>query len=213
MIVEGIEIKEEYFKLTRALIERLNEDSILTNSKSVISICGESGSGKSVTAMCLKQLLADRDIKSTILHQDNYYKLPPKDNHAKRKEDINWVGHSEVQLDLLQDHIEEFKSGSHKINLPVVDYFNNSFSKTELLLDDKSILIVEGVYSFMLRDLDYKIFLERTYHETKEKRKNRKREIYDPFVESVLEIEHNIISSFREEANLIITTDYTLIES
>jgi uridine kinase len=36
----------------------------------------------------------------------------------------------------------------------------------------------------------------------------RGREEFDPFIEQVLEIEHDIISGHRERADVIITSDY-----
>ena len=210
MIIEDLEIKEQYFELAHKIDDRLKTGSTLEKNKTVIAICGESGSGKSVTAVCLSKALADRNIESAILHQDGYYKLTPKDNHNKRKADINWVGSCEVQLDLMQDHIESFRSGAEKVVTPFVDYKNNRFVETELILKNKSVLIVEGVYSFMLEQLDVKIFLEKSYLETIAIRKERSREKYDDFVEEVLKIEHQIVSKLSTEADISIMKNYTI---
>jgi len=211
LIYEDLDIKEKYFDLTDKLISRLRQDSILGRELSVIAICGESGSGKSITASCLKKGLADLGIESAILHQDNYYKLPPKDNHERRKADLDWVGINEVRIDLLQQHISDYKSGCHRINRPIVDYLNNRFIEEELDLKNTSILIVEGVYAFLLDKLDYKIFIARSYIDTKNDRKKRTRESYDPFVESVLQIEHQIITKLGENSDLSISKDYLLL--
>lgn len=212
MIREELDIKEEYFELTNKLILQLKEKSILDLDKSVVALCGESGSGKSITAKCLQSGLSKLNIRSTILHQDNYYKLPPNENHAKRKNNINWVGINEVKLKQLQTHIDDFKSGKQKITTPVVDYLENDFSEIEITLSDKPIMIVEGVYTFMLENIDYKIFLDRTYLDTKELRKNRTRENYDPFVEEILAIEHKTIKALKSKSDLVISKDYDLIK-
>lgn len=213
MINEKIILKKKYFDLSAQLIEDMNRHSWLVKDKLVIGVCGESGSGKSVTAKCLKILLEERNIKTSILHQDSYFILPPKENHAKRQADISWVGPNEVQLELLQQHINQFKSHQKNITVPVVDYENNSFSQYELDLKNTSVLIVEGVYSFLQNQLDYKIFIERTYKETQENRKKRSREIYDPFVEQVLSIEHGIIAPLKNKADVLIRKDYSIKES
>jgi len=210
MIHENIEIKESYFKLSTQLIERLKEQSFLNKEKLVIGICGESGSGKSVTAICLKLQLEKLNIPSFILHQDSYFKLPPKENHQKRKLDLSWVGSNEVQMDLLQNQIDQFKSGEEKIIVPIVDYERNMFLQQEVVLKDKSILIVEGVYAFLLTQLDYRIFMERTYQDTIEERKKRSREVYDSFVEQVLEIEHAIVVALKKSADAVVRKDYSL---
>lgn len=210
MINEDIILKEEYFGLSQQLIKEMNSLSLFKKEKLVIAICGESGSGKSVTAKCLKILLDQQNINSLILHQDSYFILPPSQNHAKRKADISWVGANEVQLDLLQQHINCFKSFEEKIIVPVVDYEKNIFLQEELNLKNISILIVEGVYSFFQQQLDCKIFIEKTYKETLPNRKKRSREIYDPFVEKVLSIEHGIIAPLKETADVLVSKNYLL---
>jgi len=211
LIYENIEIKDSYFKLSSALIERFKAQTLLKKEKLVIGIGGESGSGKSITAICLKLQLEKINIHSVTLHLDSYFKLAPKENHKKRKADINWVGSNEVNLDLLQSHIKQFKLNKEKIIVPVVDYEKNMFLQEEIFLKDKPILIVEGVYAFLLKQLDYKVFMERTYQDTLKQRKKRNREIYDPFVEQVLQIEQNIVRPFKSFADAVVRKDYSLI--
>lgn len=209
MIYENIEIKDSYFELSNQLIERLKKQSLLKKPKLVIGIGGESGSGKSVTAICLKLQLEKLNTPCLILHQDSYFKLPPKENHQKRKQDLSWVGSNEVQLDLLQNHIEQFKSGKEKTIVPVVDYEQNIFLKQVAIFKNQSVLIVEGVYTFLLKQLDYKIFMERNYQDTIEERKMRSREVYDPFVEQVLAIEHAIVFPLKKLADALVRKDYS----
>lgn len=210
MINERIELDEKYYDLTTALIKVLNNRSLLSKEKLVIGICGESGSGKSVTAICLQRILAKSHIPTLALHQDSYFKLPPKENHEKRKADLNWVGPQEVQLDWMQRHIASFKSGGEALMAPVLDYEKNVFLQQAVNIKKTSILIVEGVYAFLLADFDFKIFMERTYKDTLEKRKKRSREAYDPFVEQVLAIEHSLVAPLKMQADVVVKKDYSL---
>lgn len=211
LINEPLEIKPEYFSVSSELVQRLKNSSLLEKDKLVIGICGESGSGKSVTAKCLQIELEQLNIPSVILHQDCYYKLPPKDNHEKRKADISWVGMNEVKWSLLQQHIEQFKSHEENILVPIVDYKQNTFREQEVSIKNKSVLIIEGVYSFFLKDaMDYKVFMERTYQQTLEKRKARSREVYDQFVEQVLAIEHALIQPLGKSADDYVSENYTV---
>ncbi len=209
-IKEDLEIKEEYLELPKQLIDRLKEDNLLSKEKLVIGVAGESGSGKSVTAKSLQIELAKLNIHSIILHQDGYYKLPPKENHNKRKQDINWVGVNELKLDLMQQHIDQFLAKEPVINIPSVNYKLNKFTTNSTVLSSTPVLIVEGVYSFFLKEMDYKVFMSRTYKDTLEKRRSRTREEYDPFVESVLQIEHSIVSAQKKLADSVVTKDYRL---
>ncbi len=210
LIKESLSIKDAYFELSTELADALENKSLLDKDKLVIGICGESGSGKSVTATCLQIELEKRNISSIILHQDSYFWLPPKENHEKRKSDLNWVGSNEVRMELLQSHIGQFKSHEEKITVPVVDYEKNIFSEHQTIIKDKSVLIVEGVYALLLDQLDCKIFMERTYKDTLLKRKKRTREVYDPFVEQVLEIEHIIVKPLQGMADLVVKKNYSV---
>lgn len=212
MINEPIQLENEYFILSSKLVEKIRKTNLLKKEKLVIGICGESGSGKSVTAKCLQIELEKSGISSIILHQDSYYKFPPKENHNKRKEDVSWIGTNEVKIDLMQSHINQFKAKNTSLSVPIVDYEKNTFLQYEANVKDKIVLIIEGVYSFLLNEFDYRIFMARTFKETIEKRKKRSREVYDPFVEQVLQIEHEIILPFKKLANVIIASDYSIVE-
>lgn len=210
LINEPLAIKTEYFDLSTALVDVLTESDLFGRDKLVIGVCGESGSGKSVTAKCLQIELEKRNISTVILHQDNYYKLPPKENHLKRKESLNWVGTNELKMDLFQSHIEQFKAKKTKVTIPMVNYQDNSFSESTISIEDKQVLIVEGVYAFYLNNFDFKIFMERTYKGTFEARKARSREVYDAFVEQVLAIEHELVASLGNTADVVVDTNYSV---
>jgi uridine kinase len=145
-----------------------------------------------------------------ILQQDDYFVLPPKSNDSRRREDISWVGMQEVKLQLLDQHLEAARTGKTSISKPLVDFQQDRISSETLSLEGVQVLIAEGTYTTMLHDVDTKVFIDRSYHDTLEARKRRGREKLDPFLEQVLEIEHRIIASHRAYSDLVITTEYTL---
>ena len=53
----------------------------------IITVAGESGSGKSETGLAIANELEKHGIKSILLGQDDYFHLPPKFNDAKRRQD------------------------------------------------------------------------------------------------------------------------------
>lgn len=212
MIGDIINIKEEYFRTASDLLSEIKDtEEFEMGKRMVFLIGGESGSGKSVTAICLAQKISEMtDSQPCILHLDDYFKLPPTNNHNKRLEDINWVGKNEVRLDLLQTHLDAFSAGALHIAKPLVNYNENCIGEETVDWNGVRFLLIEGTYSFFLKNADFKIFMKRNYHDTRQQRLARGREADDPFIENVLEIEHRIIAPLSEKANAIVNKDYTI---
>jgi hypothetical protein len=59
-------------------------------------------------------------------------------------------------------------------------------------------------------DVTYKIFMDLTYHDTKEFRLERGKEVINEFRLKVLEREHQAVSQLREQVDYVITKDYSL---
>ena len=209
-IGEQIVLRKEYFVLAKKLFASLKNSRSSSQKKIVIAIGGESGCGKSTTAICLEREFIENNIKCTTLHMDSYFKLPPKDNHLNRLKNIENVGPHEINMSLLNNHIIAFKTNKAKITIPNVIYSANTFSHSEINLSDIQVLIIEGVYSFLLQGIDYKVFLSRTYIDTLQNRIKRNREKYDPFIEKILQIEHEIVLPLANEADYTIDQNYML---
>lgn len=206
-----IYVKPEYFSTAERLVTGLEALPQYHNGQRlVVFICGESGSGKSVTAICLGKSLGDKGITSSVLHLDDYFKLPPISNHEKRLEDISWVGPGEVRLDLLQQHVDDFLNGNITVEKPLMHYRANATTLEELDWNNVQVLIVEGTYTFFLERAHYRIFMSRNYHDTFEQRMARGRDVQSNFVESVLEIEHNIIAPKGHLADATVLKDYSV---
>ncbi len=206
MIGDIIDIREEYLLLAKKIIRAISNE--FGKSKIVIAVGGESGSGKSVTAIALSRILAQKNISSIILHQDDYFFFPPKTNDLRRRENIANVGVQEVNLEKLSQNIFQFKNNQKKITKPLVNYNENNITEEIVMIDEAQVLLVEGTYVLSIPNLDYKIFIERTYKDTFEQRKNRNRDVIDEFSERVLEIEHKIIKKYHTLAHGIIDKQY-----
>jgi len=209
MTSEQLLLKPE-FKGTGVEIYRiLNSESFFENGKKkVIAITGESGSGKSITALSLQTALEAVGISTLILHMDNYFRLPPKANHQARLQNRFEIGPDEVQLDLLAAHINAFRNGENSIRMPVTNYQEDWFESVDLSLVNHQILLIEGTYVSNLPDLDIRIYMERNYLQTVNQRRERGRDKEDPFVEQVLEKEHRIIRPEIQKADIIIDLHY-----
>lgn len=177
-----------------------------------VAVAGESGSGKSETAMAIKEALATAGIETVVLQQDDYYVHPPKTNDRARREDIAWVGPKEVRLPLLDKHLEQFKAGAQSLAKPLVLYAEDTISEETADLGGASVVIAEGTYTSLLENADVRIFIARDMEQTRAHREKRKRDAaeLDVFTEQVLRIEHDIISRHRKLADIVIEPDYTI---
>lgn len=208
MIGDVIGIKPAYLNTAKQILDLLPKDFF--DQKRIIQIAGESGSGKSVTAVSLQRLLLEMAIDAYILHQDDYFHLPPASNHQKRLENIHWVGPNEVKLDLLAAHQEAFLQGEARLAKPLVDYHENQILSEAVRLEAYQVLLVEGTYVFAAGEADLRIFMTRNYMQTRQNREDRGRETPSDFLEKVLAIEHQIIQKQRNQAHVWVLEDYTI---
>lgn len=206
MIGDKVQLNEKYLHPARLIYEKYQD---IIQPGFTLSIAGESGSGKSTLALALQHVLLENGSKAMVLHMDDYFKLPPTSNHNKRLEDIGWVGPGEVHLDVLQNHLEAFKSGVPEIEKPLVYYAENEIKSETLDFTQTDVLLIEGTYTATLK-VDLSIFISRTYLDTYADRVKRARDPITPFVEQVLEIEHQIIARQGEKANVIIDKNFEI---
>lgn len=208
-------IEESHRRAAGLLARDLAESISARPEPFVITIAGESGSGKSETAAALaEELLGRHGFRSVVLGQDDYFILPPKSNHARRRADADWLGPDcEVQLDLLQTNINAARGGAVAIEKPVVDYEADSIGCELVPLKGIRVLIVEGTYVSLLRHVDCRIFIARTHTETINHRRKRNRggEAVDPFTEGILRLEHRIIAGHRQLADVVLTRDFDVV--
>ncbi len=90
-----------------------------SGGKYILTIAGESGSGKSEIAAVLAEMLAERGIESLIIQQDDYFIYPPQTNLKMRLKDNRRVGISEVRLELLDRNMLDILSGKDEIEKPL----------------------------------------------------------------------------------------------
>ena len=196
------------------IVSRIIQDIRQKKTRYIITVAGESGSGKSETGKAIADELERFRIKSVLLGQDDYFVLPPKSNDLKRREDPEWLGpHVEVKLDVLEQNLMDAIGGKKEISKPLVDYDSNTIEDETINLDGIKVLIAEGTYTSLLKHVDARIFISRNWVDTLEHRQKRKRgnEVGDPFIEQVLSIEHKIIAGHKQLADILITKDFGVI--
>lgn len=210
MIGDKLTYHSAYKNITRFVISELR-DRLISENRICISVGGESGCGKTSLAYALKIDIENATgRKGYLFHGDDYFKLPPADNHNNRLENIKNVGVNEVNMNLLDTHILEFKKGSSIVK-PLVIYEENIIVTEQVNGSEFDFCIVEGTYVSLLRNIDYKLFVETTYIDTYSLRLERARDLMTDFNEQVLEIEHQIIKPQCKLANIVIDKDLNII--
>lgn len=174
------------------------------SARTVIGIAGESGSGKTTTALALSRALAARGRAPATLHQDDYFLRPPRLNHEFRRRHPESVGPGEVNLALLGEHLAAFRAGRSGVLVPVVDAEADRFDARTRDFSGVDVLVVEGTYVLLLDDVDVGIFLSATHEQTHARRLVRARDVFEPFVEDVLRTEHAVIAPQRARASLVV---------
>ena len=84
-----------------------------------------------------------------------------------RRKDEKWRGLKEVNIDLLDAHVQAFKNGDQFIEKPIIEYDSNNVQKTNFNFFDAKFLIVEGTYTSILSNVDSRIFIDRNFLQAK----------------------------------------------
>ncbi|MBT8188870.1 MAG: hypothetical protein KJO29_00460 [Bacteroidia bacterium] len=203
MIGDHIETRPEYLDLASDVI-KIYPFPVGINPRHVISISGESGCGKSTLAFSLHTMLSRYGIPSYIFHMDDYFLFPPRTNHETRMSGIHNVGIHEVRLSLLDSHLTHAKFSDEVFSKPLVHYKENTILEEFVSAKKYRVIIVEGTYTSLLKSVDTRLFIDRTYLQTRQARNERARDILSAFNESVLAIEHQIISRHKALADVVI---------
>lgn len=205
-------IIEDHHTRRAAEICDLLADLIEPVGRFTLSVAGESGAGKSELAYEIYRQLNERGTNTEVLQQDDYFVFPPRTNHEMRRRNLEQVGPYEVKLDFLDSNLRSFMRGESPIYKPLVIYDEDRISREELDVSGLAVLIAEGTYTSLLEFIDLRVFIDRDYHQTLEARKRRARDRWEPFIQDVLEHEHQIIARHKALADLVISSDFGSIQ-
>jgi uridine kinase len=208
MIGDRVVPKPYHTRAAEQIVELLGDSP--PADRLVITVAGESGSGKSEIAVELQRLYKELGRSMYIFGQDDYFLYPPKTNDSMRRKDISHVGTGEVNLKLLDKHLAEFKRpGSSTLEKPLVIFDEDKVSQETIDVTQFDMGVAEGTYTSLLKNADYRVFINRSYEDTREDRIARKRDHIDDFSDKVLTIEHKIISKHSSLADIVVNTDYS----
>jgi uridine kinase len=177
-----------------------------------ISIAGESGCGKTTLSQAIKEELELQGKKVLILHQDEYFKLPPHQNHQAREKDFEHIGPQEVRLDLLDEHIHKIKNRMvQTLSVPQMNRVADEEETNYIDVRNLDLIIAEGTYTSLLKKVNIRIFINTQYLHTRKNRLQRKREVITDFIETVLEKESSIISKQSVISDITLDQELNII--
>ncbi len=179
----------------------------------VIGISGESGSGKSELAHALGQILKDNHVRVKIIHTDNYYKIQPLLREEwRRNKGFDKIGLGEYDWIKIGKTIRDFKE-EQECMIPCIDLIPEQVDKLITDFSKIDLLIIDGLYAIDTGDVDLRVFIDLTYHETKINQIIRMKEALSDFRESILEKEHQAVASLKPKADLIVDKSYQVVTS
>ncbi len=211
MLGDVLLITEKHQKAGEIILQRILAQR---KPKMIIAISGESGSGKSELAHVIAKSLRKQGIMAKPLHIDNYYRIHPLERTEWRKSHgiQNVVGPDEYDWDTFLRNIGEFKAGSFSTG-PCVDLVTEQIDQLTTDYSGIEMLIIDGLYAIKTPDVDLRVFIELTYHETKKAQLVRGKEPSNEYRMQVLEKEHQEVQALKPLADLLVSMDYEVREA
>ena len=92
--------------------------------------------------------------------------------------------------------------------MPCVDLVTEQVDLLTTNFADIDMLIIDGLYAIKTENIDMKIFIDLTYHDTGKAQKLRGKEPQNEYRMKVFLKEHDMVANLKKEANVIISKDY-----
>ena len=125
----------------------------------VIGIAGGSGSGKTTL---MRNLTSGFGEQVAVMSHDNYYRAHDELPFEQRSK-LNYDHPDAFETDMMIEHLKLLKQGI-AIECPVYDFTVHNRSSEKILIEPRSVIIVEGILIFENKELcdlmDIKIFVD-----------------------------------------------------
>lgn len=197
----------------QSIYDRIMEDrsKLEDRYRYVVGISGESGSGKSELAHALGKLLKEHHIRVKVIHTDNYYKIQPLLREEwRRNKGFDKIGIEEYDWIKIRKTIRDFKE-EQECMIPCIDLIPEQVDKLITDFSKIDLLIIDGLYAINAPDVDLRVFIDLTYHETKINQIIRLKEALTDFRMAILEKEHQAVASLKHMADLIVDKSYQVV--
>lgn len=204
MLNEILMLNKAHEKAAKTILDRVLPEY---KRKYIIAISGEVETGKSEVAHMLGKLLRKENIKVKMMYLDSYYKVPPSERTAWRKEHgIEMIGPEEYDWKKINENINAFLSDK-KTSMPCVDLFTGQIDQLTTDMSEIDLLIIAGLYSMKVENANLKVFIENNYKDTMSIQRETGKEELDEFRMKVLEQEHKVVQSLKPMATFFLDFD------
>ena len=215
MLGDVLLINDMHKDAAQSIYEHVSQarEKLEKNYRYVVGISGESGSGKSELAHALGKLLKEKNVRVKVIHTDNYYKIQPLLREEwRRNKGFDRIGLDEDDWVKIRKTIRDFKE-EQECMIPCIDLIPEQVDKLLTDFSKIDLLIIDGLYAINAPDIDLRIFIDLTYHETKINQIIRMKEALSDFRLAILEREHQAVSSLMHKAQLIIDKSYQVVDA
>lgn len=213
MLGDVLLINDMHKDAAQAIYEKVNvaRESLDERYRYVIGISGESGSGKSELAHALGKRLKENHVRVKIIHTDNYYKIQPLLREEwRRNKGFDKIGLDEYDWIKIRKTIRDFKE-EQECMIPCIDLIPEQVDKLITDFSKIDLLIIDGLYAINTPDVDLKVFIDLTFHETKINQIIRMKEALSDFRTTILQKEHDAVVSLKSQADLIVDKSYQVV--
>jgi len=213
MLGDILLINDMHKEAAQAICERVMADreSREERYRYVVGISGESGSGKSELAHALGLCLKHHHIRVKVIHTDNYYRIQPLLREEwRRNKGFDHIGLNEYDWVKIRKTVRDFKE-EQECMIPCIDLVSEQVDKLITDFGKVDLLIVDGLYAIKANDIDMRVFIDLTYHETKINQIIRMKEALSDFRLGILEHEHQAVITLKPMADLIVDKSYQVV--
>ncbi len=207
MLGDVLLITENHKKAAREILVFLEKEP---GEKVILSIGGESGSGKTEIAHEVARALKAQGTPAKIMHIDNYYLTSPVERTPWRQEHgLQSIGFTEYDWEKINLNLAEFKEDRDQVSMPCIDLLTDQEDQLVTSFKGLKYMIIEGLYAIQA-DADLKVLIDLTYHETKKAQFERGKEPTNEYRWLVLQQEHEVVQSLRPRADLLVNKDFSV---
>lgn len=223
---EAYQIALTEVELARKLYEVIKKHIHMQGERTVVSIFGGSGCGKTTVSAVISQYFLNDGTGCYVLSGDHYPRRIPMYNDEERQRIFDEKGTEglyeylgtpdEIEFDAVNQVIAEFKSGETSISLKKMGREEGEISYEDTDFRDIQILLIEWAHggSEFLSGVDVPIYIDSTPEGTLQNRvkRNRDKNAASELIRTVLDIEQKKLLRQEKNAKIIVSRDGDIYE-